>query len=196
MLRDRRGIPCRDWRVEQTAMIEFLQPLRQQCAGEWEFTISSNSSSLTHQIAREIRSPFFMLQCLIVQPIHQIAHDLLRKAGIEPRAARSARMSDIVEEIDRATAVVTRNAGLSTKAIEAARNLKVIAVQGVGVDPVDVGAATKRGIPVINTPFANIQSVAEHAIALLLALTKAMPAADRSVRNDDDTFRYRAPLIE
>src|SRR3954454_1943355 len=98
MRRDRRGTPCHDSRVEQIAMIEFLEPLRQRGAGEWEFTISSNSSNLTRQIAREIRSPLFMLQCLIVQPIHQIAHDLLREAGIEPRVARSAQMPDIVKE--------------------------------------------------------------------------------------------------
>jgi len=110
------------------------------------------------------------LECLIVQPIDQIGHELLREAGIMPRMARSADMSDIAAEIENATAVVTRNAGLSTAAILAARNLKVIAVQGIGVDPVDVSMATQRGIPVINTPFANVQSVAEHAIALLLAL--------------------------
>lgn len=137
-----------------------------------------------------------MLRCLIVQPIHQIAHDLLREAGIEPRVARSAHMPDIVKEIDSVTAVATRNAGLSTAAIMAARNLRVIAVQGIGIDPVDVSTATQRGIPVINTPFANVQSVAEHAIALLLALTKAITAADRAARSYDKTFRYRAPLVE
>jgi D-3-phosphoglycerate dehydrogenase len=137
-----------------------------------------------------------MLECLIVQPIHQIGHDLLREAGILPRLARSADMSDIAAEIAQATAVATRNAGLSTQAILAARNLKVIAVQGIGVDPVDVGTATRRGIPVINTPFANVQSVAEHAIGLLLALTKTIPAADRAVRRHDTKYRYRAPLVE
>src|SRR5262245_50751051 len=136
------------------------------------------------------------LECLIVQPIDQIGHELLREAGIMPRMARSADMSDIAAEIENATAVVTRNAGLSTAAILAARNLKVIAVQGIGVDPVDVSMATQRGIPVINTPFANVQSVAEHAIALLLALTKTIPAADRAARRRDATYRYRVPLIE
>jgi D-3-phosphoglycerate dehydrogenase / 2-oxoglutarate reductase len=137
-----------------------------------------------------------MLECLIVQPIHQIGLDLLREAGIVPRMARSADMRDISAEIEKATAVATRNAGLSTAAIAAARNLKVIAVQGIGVDPVDVTTATQRGIPVINTPFANVQSVAEHAIALLMALTKAIPAADRAVRQHDETFRYRASFVE
>jgi D-3-phosphoglycerate dehydrogenase / 2-oxoglutarate reductase len=137
-----------------------------------------------------------MLECLIVQPIHQIGLDLLREAGIVPRMARSADMRDIAVEIEKATAVATRNAGLSTAAIAAARNLKVIAVQGIGVDPVDVTTATQRGIPVINTPFANVQSVAEHAIALLMALTKAIPAADRAVRQHDETFRYRASFVE
>jgi D-3-phosphoglycerate dehydrogenase len=137
-----------------------------------------------------------MVECLIVQPIHQIGHDILREAGIVPRMARSDDMSDVTAEIEKATAVATRNAGLSTAAILAAKNLKVIAVQGIGVDPVDVGTATQRGIPVINTPFANVQSVAEHTIALLLALTKTIVAADRAVRSRDSTYRYRAPLVE
>jgi D-3-phosphoglycerate dehydrogenase / 2-oxoglutarate reductase len=137
-----------------------------------------------------------MLECLIVQPIHRIGHDLLRQAEILPRMARSADMSDVAAEIAEATAVATRNAGLSTEAILAARNLKVIAVQGIGVDPVDVSTATRRGILVINTPFANVQSVAEHAIGLLLALTKTIPAADRAVRRKDTKYRYRAPLVE
>jgi D-3-phosphoglycerate dehydrogenase len=146
--------------------------------------------------AREIRAGASMLQCLIVQPIHQIGHDLLRQAGIMPRLARSCDMTDIAEEIEDAAAVATRNAGLSTAAIMAARALRVIGVQGIGVDPVDVTTATRRGIAVINTPYANVQSVAEHSVALLMALTKAIPAADRAVRKHDATFRYCAPLVE
>jgi D-3-phosphoglycerate dehydrogenase / 2-oxoglutarate reductase len=146
--------------------------------------------------AREIRVGASMLQCLIVQPIHQIGHDLLRQAGIMPRLARSCDMTDVAGEIEDAAAVATRNAGLSTAAIMAARTLRVIAVQGIGVDPVDVTTATRRGIPVINTPYANVQSVAEHSVALLMALTKAIPAADRAARMQDATFRYRAALVE
>ena len=137
-----------------------------------------------------------MLECLILQPIHEVGPALLRQAGIVPRMAQSPDMAVVAGEVADCIAVATRNAGLSRAAIAAALNLRVIAVQGVGVDPVAIDYATERGIPVINTPFANVQSVAEHAIALLMALVKAIPAADRAVRSGDVAFRYRAPLTE
>src|SRR5207253_3491557 len=60
--------------------------------------------------------------------------------------------------------------------------LRAIARAGVGVDNIDVAAATRRGIVVMNTPGANTISAAEHTIALLLALARQIPAADASVR--------------
>jgi len=61
-------------------------------------------------------------------------------------------------------------------------SLKVIARTGAGVDNVDVGAATRRGIMVLNTPTANSVSVAEHAVAMLLAVSKQLAFLDASVR--------------
>jgi len=66
--------------------------------------------------------------------------------------------------------------------IEAAGNLKVIGRAGIGVDNIDVAAATSRGVVVMNTPFGNSVTTAEHTIALMLALARQVPAADRSTR--------------
>jgi D-3-phosphoglycerate dehydrogenase len=63
--------------------------------------------------------------------------------------------------------------------------LKVISRTGAGVDNVDVPAATQRGILVLNTPTANSLSVAEHAVALLLALSKQLAFLDASIRQDN-----------
>ena len=69
-------------------------------------------------------------------------------------------------------------------------------MHGIGVDPVAVSAATEAGICVVNTPTANVQSVAEHAIALVFTLAKQITMADRAARRGDFGFKYQADLIE
>ena len=71
---------------------------------------------------------------------------------------------------------------VTAKLLERARNLKVIGRAGIGVDNVDVPAATARGIIVMNTPFGNSITTAEHAISLMLALARQIPEADASTR--------------
>jgi D-3-phosphoglycerate dehydrogenase / 2-oxoglutarate reductase len=61
--------------------------------------------------------------------------------------------------------------------------LKVIGRAGIGVDTIDVPAASARGIVVMNTPFGNSITTAEHAIAMLFALAREIPQADRSTRS-------------
>jgi D-3-phosphoglycerate dehydrogenase / 2-oxoglutarate reductase len=71
---------------------------------------------------------------------------------------------------------------VTPKILEKAKNLKVIGRAGIGVDNVDVAAATARGIIVMNTPFGNSITTAEHAISLMLALARQIPEADASTR--------------
>src|ERR1700693_5741971 len=71
---------------------------------------------------------------------------------------------------------------VSAKILEKAKNLKVIGRAGIGVDNVDIPAATARGIIVMNTPFGNSITTAEHAISLMLALARQIPEADTSTR--------------
>ncbi|MBN9280239.1 MAG: phosphoglycerate dehydrogenase, partial [Hyphomicrobium sp.] len=68
------------------------------------------------------------------------------------------------------------------KIIAAATNLKVIGRAGIGVDNVDIKAATAKGIIVMNTPFGNSITTAEHAIAMMMALARQLPEADRSTQ--------------
>ncbi|MGH6730173.1 MAG: phosphoglycerate dehydrogenase, partial [Sphingomicrobium sp.] len=76
-----------------------------------------------------------------------------------------------------------RSATKVTKAIlEAAANLKVVGRAGIGVDNVDIPAATARGVVVMNTPFGNSITTAEHAIALMFALARQLPEADASTQ--------------
>jgi len=71
---------------------------------------------------------------------------------------------------------------VTSKILEKAKNLKVIGRAGIGVDNVDIPAATARGIIVMNTPFGNSITTAEHAISLMLALARQIPEADTSTR--------------
>jgi D-3-phosphoglycerate dehydrogenase len=78
--------------------------------------------------------------------------------------------------------IVRSGTKVTADVIEAAKKLKAIARAGVGVDNIDVDAATKRGIIVMNTPTGNTVSTAELSFSLLLALSRNVPRADRSLR--------------
>src|ERR1700680_3689938 len=71
---------------------------------------------------------------------------------------------------------------VTAKMLEKAKSLKVIGRAGIGVDNVDIPAATARGIIVMNTPFGNSITTAEHAITLMLAMARQIPEADASTR--------------
>jgi D-3-phosphoglycerate dehydrogenase len=71
---------------------------------------------------------------------------------------------------------------VTAKLLEHAKKLKVIGRAGIGVDNVDIPAATARGVIVMNTPFGNSITTAEHAIALMFALARQLPAADASTQ--------------
>ena len=71
---------------------------------------------------------------------------------------------------------------VTAKIIEAATRLKVIGRAGIGVDNVDIPAASAAGIIVMNTPFGNTITTAEHAISMMLALARQIPAANASTQ--------------
>lgn len=73
--------------------------------------------------------------------------------------------------------------------LAAAPNLRVVARYGVGTEAVDLEAALRRGIPVTNTPGANADAVADHAVGLMLAALRGIPDGDRRVRRGDWTVR-------
>jgi len=89
---------------------------------------------------------------------------------------------DALDDIGRYDAVIVRVAPLDAAVIERADRLEVIAKHGAGLDNVDIEAASERDIVVCNTPGANAQSVAEHAIALLFGVRRHLHTADRHVR--------------
>jgi D-3-phosphoglycerate dehydrogenase / 2-oxoglutarate reductase len=91
--------------------------------------------------------------------------------------------SDLIEIIPEFSALVVRSQTKVTAAVlAAAKKLKIVGRAGVGVDNVDIEAATKRGVIVMNTPGGNTISTAEHAFSLLVSIARAVPQADASVK--------------
>ena len=89
----------------------------------------------------------------------------------------------LLAAVPEADALLVRSATtVDAEVLAAAPKLKIVARAGVGLDNVDVAAATARGVLVVNAPTSNIHSAAEHAIALLLAAAREIPAADASLR--------------
>lgn len=134
--------------------------------------------------------------CLIIQPIHPKGITVLETAGLEARPASAASMDVVAREIGPAVAAITRNAGLSRAAMEAAPELRVLGNHGIGVDPVDVAYAREIGLPIVYTPYANVQSVAEHAIAQMMAVAKRIRESDRAVREGRFDYRFSHEFSE
>ena len=89
---------------------------------------------------------------------------------------------NLLAEIREAHAVAVRMAKVDRDLLAQSKNLLVIAKHGVGYDNIDVEAATQKRIPVVNTPEANAESVAEHNLGLMLSLSKKICTSDRALR--------------
>ncbi|OQX62439.1 MAG: phosphoglycerate dehydrogenase [Desulfococcus sp. 4484_241] len=106
-----------------------------------------------------------------------------QEPGIEVDVKTDLSPEELKQEIGKYDALVIRSATKVTEElIEAAENLKVIGRAGIGLDNVNVPAATKKGIVVMNTPTGNTITTAEHAIAMMMALSRNIPQGTMSLR--------------
>ena len=78
--------------------------------------------------------------------------------------------------------IIRSETKVTAEVLAAAKSLKVVARAGVGIDNIDVEAATQHGVIVVNSPSGNILAAAEHTIALLMAVARNVPAGDRNLR--------------
>ena len=123
------------------------------------------------------------MKIVIADTLPESAIAPLREPGwtVDARSGRTA--AALTADLADADALIVRSATKVDKAlIDAAPRLRVVARAGTGVDNVDVDAASARGIIVMNAPGANSVSVAEHAVALMLAMARRVPAADASMK--------------
>ncbi|OHV84572.1 phosphoglycerate dehydrogenase [Rhizobium sp. LCM 4573] len=123
---------------------------------------------------------------LVSDELSETAVQIFRDRGVEvdfqPKLGKDKeKLAEIIGNYD---GLAIRSATKATeKLIAAATNLKVIGRAGIGVDNVDIPAASRRGIIVMNTPFGNSITTAEHAIALMFAVARQLPAADVSTQS-------------
>jgi D-3-phosphoglycerate dehydrogenase len=124
-----------------------------------------------------------MPKVLIADELSPRALEIFRSRGVEVDVNTGLKKPELLKIIDRYDGLAVRSATKADKdVIAAASRLKVIGRAGIGVDNIDIPAATARGIVVMNTPFGNSITTAEHAIALLFAAARQIGAADASTQ--------------
>ena len=123
------------------------------------------------------------VRVLISDKMDPKAAAIFRERGIEVDEKAGLNPDELKAIIGDYDGLAIRSATKVTKALlESAENLKVVGRAGIGVDNVDIPAATARGVVVMNTPFGNSITTAEHAIALMFALARQLPEADASTQ--------------
>ena len=123
----------------------------------------------------------------MADPLAEDGLERLRRAG-EVTVVSKLPEAELIARIPDFDALVVRSETRVTgPVIDAGRKLRVVGRAGVGVDNIDVPAATRRGIVVVNAPRGNIVAAAEHTIALLFALARWLPQADASVKRGEWT---------
>ncbi len=123
------------------------------------------------------------MKILIADEISGEAMEILRANGLEADVRTGLDPEDLAAIVGGYDALVVRSATKVTRAImDKAGRLQVIGRAGIGVDNVDVEAATEKGIIVMNSPRGNALAAAEHTLALMLALARRVPLADRSMK--------------
>ncbi len=123
------------------------------------------------------------MKVLVKEKIAEKGIEKLKEAGFEVDVALNMSREEMLQKIGDYQGLIVRSAtNVNEEVISKACNMKVIGRAGIGVDNVDVQAATKRGIIVANAPESNIVSVAEHAVAIMLALARRLPQADVSTK--------------
>ncbi|UCG13092.1 MAG: phosphoglycerate dehydrogenase [Deltaproteobacteria bacterium] len=125
------------------------------------------------------------MRILVCDGLHRKGVKIFEKAkGIEVEVHERLGAKDLLEAIQPCEGVVVRSrTNIDRTVLENSPRLRVIGRAGIGVDNIDLEAATQRGILVMNTPGANAVAAAEHAMALMLALSRHIPRADQSVRD-------------
>lgn len=136
-----------------------------------------------------------MAKILITETIHEVGINYLKAAGHQ--LVFADRDMDVIRwEIQDCDAVVVRIVDLPRELLETARALKIISKHGVGVDNIDLEYCKSRGIAVTITPNANALSVAEHAFALMMALSKNLIPVSEEYREKGFSAKNHAPGVE
>ena len=120
---------------------------------------------------------------LIADKLSPAALEIFQRRGVQAEVKTGLKKDELLAIIGNYDGLAVRSATKADKdVIAAGKHLKVIGRAGIGVDNIDVPAATAAGVVVMNTPFGNSITTAEHAIAMMMALARELPAADASTQ--------------
>jgi len=124
-----------------------------------------------------------MPKVLISDKLSPAAVQIFKERGVEADFKPGLSKDELIAIIGDYDGLAIRSATkVTAEVLKAAKKLKVVGRAGIGVDNVDIPAATARGVIVMNTPFGNSITTAEHAIALMMALARDLPAANASTQ--------------
>jgi len=119
----------------------------------------------------------------VTEPLAQVGLETLAAAGFDVDVAVGLSPEDLLGAVRGTSALIIRSATqVTTEVLEAGTDLVVVGRAGIGLDNVDVAAATRKGVMVVNAPQSNILSAAEHALALLIAQARNIPQADADLK--------------
>src|SRR6201986_5035552 len=124
-----------------------------------------------------------MPKVLIADKLSPAAVAIFKECGVDADVKTGLSKEELLKIVDQYDDIAIRSATkVTADVIKAAKNLKVVGRAGIGVDNVDIPAATAAGVVVMNTPFGNSITTAEHAITMMLALARQIPQADLSTQ--------------
>ncbi len=125
-----------------------------------------------------------MPKVLISDKMSPRAAEILRNRGIEVVEQTGLGGKELLAAVADIDGLALRSSTkVTAELLAAAKSLKVVGRAGIGVDNIDIEAATQKGVVVMNTPYGNAITTAEHAVAMMMALARRIPAADRSTQD-------------
>ena len=135
---------------------------------------------------------------LLTGPIHQEAQKFLEPHAefvISPAGSSSAEVSNLIQN-QQTDALIVRAGKINREVMTASPHLRVIVKHGVGYNNIEIDTATELGLPVLYTPRANFESVAEHTLALIFSLTKKINLLDKEMKSNKSWPKSKYVLEE
>jgi len=135
---------------------------------------------------------------LLTGPIHQEAQKLLEPNAefiLSPAGSSSAEVSNLIQN-QQTDALIVRAGKINRAIMIASTHLRVIVKHGVGYNNIEIDTATELGLPVLYTPLANFESVAEHTLALILSITKKINLLDKEMKSNKSWPKSKYVLEE
>src|SRR5271157_2802385 len=141
------------------------------------------NATLSQFLRRQLRGFTMAPRVLISDKLSPAAVAIFNQQGVQVDVKPGLEKDELAKIIGDYDGLAIRSATkVTAKLLDQATKLKVVGRAGIGVDNVDIPAATSRGVIVMNTPFGNSITTAEHAIALMFALARQIPTADLSTQ--------------